>query len=114
MFGVGLPELAVILVVAVVVFGPDRLPEYARQAGRMVRQLRRFAQSAQQDLRDVLGPEYADLKLTDLDPRVAIRRHILEALEEDDLDPTGRPVDRPAPRNVLAPEERPPYDLEAT
>ena len=30
----GLPELAVIMVVAVVVFGPDRLPEFARQAGR--------------------------------------------------------------------------------
>ena len=114
MFGVGLPELAVILVVAVVVFGPDRLPEYARQAGRMVRQLRRFAQSAQQDLRDELGPEYADLKLTDLDPRVAIRRHILEALEDDDLDPTGVPVERLEPRDVLGPGERPPYDLEAT
>ncbi|MBW8750673.1 MAG: twin-arginine translocase TatA/TatE family subunit [Propionibacteriales bacterium] len=114
MFGVGLPEVAVILVVAVVVFGPDRLPEYARQAGRMVRQLRRFAQSAQQDLRDELGPEYADLKLTDLDPRVAIRRHILEALEDDDLDPTGTPVDRPVRRDLLGPDERPPYDLEAT
>jgi sec-independent protein translocase protein TatB len=113
MFGVGLPELAVILVVAMVVFGPDRLPEYARQAGRMVRQLRKFAQSAQQDLRDELGPEYADLKLTDLDPRIAIRKHILEALDEDDLDPSGSPVTRPT-RDVLGPDERPPYDLEAT
>ena len=108
MFGVGLPELAVILVVAVVVFGPDRLPEYARQAGRLVRQLRAFAQSAQQDLRDELGPEYADLKLTDLDPRVAIRKHILEALDEE-------PDTAPAQvRDVLGPEERPPYDVEAT
>jgi sec-independent protein translocase protein TatB len=114
MFGVGLPELAVIAVVAVVVFGPDRLPDYARQAGRMVRQLRKFAQSAQEDLRSELGPEYADLKLTDLDSRVAIRRHLLEALEEDDLDPTGNPVVRPPARDVLGPDERPPYDLEAT
>jgi sec-independent protein translocase protein TatB len=113
MFGVGLPELAVILIVAVVVFGPDRLPEYARQAGRMVRQLRKFAQSAQQDLRDELGPEYADLKLTDLDPRVAIRKHILEALDEEDLDPTGKPANR-VTRHVLGPDERPPYDVEAT
>ena len=113
MFGVGLPELAVIMLVAVIVFGPDRLPEYARQAGRMVRQLRKFAQSAQQDLRDELGPEYADLKLSDLDPRVAIRKHILESLDDDDLDPTGRPVER-VTRHVLGPDERPPYDLEAT
>ena len=114
MFGVGLPELAVIMLVAVMVFGPDRLPDYARQAGRMVRQLRKFAQSAQQDLRDELGPEYANLKLTDLDPRVAIRKHLLEAMEDDDLDPTGAPADRKATRDVLQPDERPPYDAEAT
>jgi sec-independent protein translocase protein TatB len=113
MFGVGLPELAVIALVAVIVFGPDRLPDYARQAGRMVRQLRKFAEAAQEDLRNELGPEYADLKLTDLDPRVAIRKHLLEALEDDDLDPMGVPVERKTP-NPLGPDERPPYDLEAT
>src|SRR3954465_10532930 len=109
MFGVGLPELAVILVVAVVVFGPDRLPDYARQAGRMVRQLRAFAQSGQQDLREELGPEYADLKLTDLDPRVAIRKHILEALDEEPDHASAEGA-----RDALGPEERPPYDVEAT
>ena len=41
MFGVGLPEFAVIALVAVIVFGPDRLPELARQAGRFVRQDRK-------------------------------------------------------------------------
>jgi sec-independent protein translocase protein TatB len=114
MFDVGIWEIIVIVVVGVVVFGPDRLPEYARQAGRLARQVRKFAQSAQQDLRDELGPEYADLKLTDLDPRVAIRKHILEAMEDDDdLDPTGTPMNR-VERDVLRPGERPPYDLEAT
>jgi len=113
MFDVGLWEIVVIVLVGVVVFGPDRLPEYARQAGRLARQLRKFAQSAQQDLRDELGPEYADLKLTDLDPRVAIRKHILEAMDEDDLDPTGAPTNR-VTRDVLGAGERPPYDVEAT
>jgi sec-independent protein translocase protein TatB len=113
MFGVGLPELAVILFVAVIVFGPERLPEYARQAGRMVRQLRQFAQSAQQDLRDELGPEFADLKLTDLDPRVAFRKHILDALDDDDLDEIAKAAAERR-RDVLAPGEQPPYDVEAT
>ena len=109
MFGIGLPELAVIAFVAVIVFGPDRLPEFARQAGRFVRTLRNLANSAQSQLRDELGPEYADLKLTDLDPRQAIRKHILEAMEDDPLD--EEPL---AAYDVLGQDERPPYDHEAT
>ncbi|MBO9521664.1 MAG: twin-arginine translocase subunit TatB [Nocardioidaceae bacterium] len=109
MFDVGIPEILVILVVAVIVFGPDRLPDYARQAGRMVRQLRQFAQGAQNDLRRELGPEYADLKLSDLDPRALIRKHVLEALDDEEIE-----MIRERRKNVLGPDERPPYDVEAT
>lgn len=109
MFGVGPAELIVIAVVALVVFGPDRLPEFARQAGRLVRQLRDLAKGAQDSLRQELGPEYADLKLTDLDPRQAIRKHILEAMEDDD------PASSLARTTASLPEgTRPPYDVEAT
>ena len=108
MLGVGLPELLVIGVIAVIVFGPDRLPEFARQAGRFVRQMRNLAQNAQSQLREELGPEYADLKLADLDPRQAIRKHILEAMDDDDI------ADPPPAHEVLAQDERPPYDHEAT
>ncbi|MFC6287533.1 sec-independent translocase [Nocardioides sp. GCM10027113] len=110
MFGVGLPELAVIALVAVVVFGPDKLPEFARQAGRFLRQVRNFANSARDELRTELGPEYADLELRDLDPRAIVKRHIVEAMEEADEEPTPRRRGlRP-----LAAGEVPPYDVEAT
>lgn len=108
MFGIGLGELAVIIVLGIILFGPDKLPEYARQAGRVVKQVRNLAQNAQTELRNELGPEYADLKLTDLDPRAAIRRHILEAMEDEPLKPV-EPGFRP-----LADAEQPPYDLDAT
>lgn len=109
MFGIGLPELLVIGVVAVLVFGPDRLPDFARQAGRFLRQVRNFTQAARDDLREELGPEFADLELSDLDPRKAVRKHILEALEEDDDVPPVRRGQQP-----LQAGEVPPYDSDAT
>ncbi|MDT0202088.1 sec-independent translocase [Nocardioides sp. AE5] len=108
MFGVGLPELAVIAVVAVLVFGPDKLPELARQAGRMVRQVKSFADSARDDLRQELGPEYADLELRDLDPRSIVRKHVIEAMDE------APGATSPASSRPLAAGELPPYDPEAT
>jgi sec-independent protein translocase protein TatB len=116
-FDVGFAEVLVILVVAVFVFGPEKLPEFARQAGRLLRQLRRLARSAQDDLRRELGPEYADLKLTDLDPRVALRKHILEAMEDDDLDeadPVAPALEQVDDGPPLADGEIPPFDSEAT
>src|SRR3712207_822621 len=101
----------VILVVALLAFGPDRLPDFARQAGRMVRQVRRFANSARDDIRAELGPEYADFQLNDLDPRKAIRKHILEAWDdEDDAVPAASTtLDAPLPYGEI-----PPYDVDAT
>lgn len=82
MFGIGLPELGVIFFVAVLVFGPDRLPDFARQAGRFLYQAKKVATSARDDLRSELGPDYADLRLQDLDPRNVVRKHIVEAMND--------------------------------
>jgi|SRR5687768_1672470 sec-independent protein translocase protein TatB len=111
MFGIGVPEFMVILVVALLAFGPDRLPDFARQAGRMVRQVRKFANSARDDIRAELGPGYADFQLNDLDPRKAIRKHILEAWDdEDEAAPAGmKAANQPLPHG-----EVPPYDVDAT
>src|ERR1700753_4161581 len=109
MFGVGLPELAVIAFVAILVFGPDKLPDLARQAGRMVRQVRTFANQARDELRDELGPEYADLDLRDLDPRTIVKRHIIEAMNE--LDEEEEQTAKVVP---LGNNELPPFAADAT
>src|SRR5690348_1829678 len=109
MFGISLPEMMIIAFVAIIMFGPERMPELARSAARLLKNLRTLASKTQEDLRRELGPEFADLRLTDLDPRQAIRRHVLDGL---DLDlnpdaPTNRTADAVA---TLGVDERPPFD----
>jgi sec-independent protein translocase protein TatB len=110
-FGVGLTEMVVIAFVAVLVFGPERLPEFARQSGRLIRRMRDLATNARDDLRSELGPDYADLELRDLDPRAIVRKHVMEALAEEDAAADRR---RRATAPALAEGEVPPYDAEAT
>lgn len=110
MFGVGLPEMAVIVVIAIIVFGPDRLPDFARQAGRMLRQLRQFSQAARDDIRNELGPEFADFELTDLDPRRAVRKYMADVMDDD----PGATVSVRRGMRPLEAGELPPYDPDAT
>ena len=55
MLGVGFPELVLILVVALIVLGPQRLPEVARMLGRAYGQLRRASEEFQNTIRQDLA-----------------------------------------------------------
>ena len=103
--------MAVIALVAVVVFGPDKLPEFARQAGRFLHRLKVFATGARDELRTELGPQFSDLELRDLDPRSIVRKHIVEAMEEAEAESAQRKRRGLRP---LGDGEVPPYDAEAT
>jgi sec-independent protein translocase protein TatB len=80
-FDIGLGELLVLVVAALFVFGPDRLPGVAAQAVKTLRALREMASSAGRDINDAIGPELRELDvrqdlqgLRDLDPRRALGR----------------------------------------
>lgn len=76
MFNIGPVEFLVLAIVALIVIGPDKLPNLARDAARMLRQLREMATGARQQLRDELGPEFADVDLRNLNPRTAVQRAV--------------------------------------
>ena len=84
MFDVGLPEFFVLGLVALLVFGPERLPEVALQAARMIRRLRGMAESAKSELTENLEPHMRELsELRELDPRKMARRYVLDPVDED-------------------------------
>ncbi|GAA1376844.1 hypothetical protein GCM10009638_15900 [Luteococcus sanguinis] len=74
-----------LVVLATIMFGPEKIPEFSRKAARVVFFLRNIANNAQNQLRAELGPEYADLDIRDLNPKTFVQKHIINAVQ-DDLD----------------------------
>ena len=122
-------EIIVLLGLAIVLFGPDKLPQAAASAARFLRQVRAFGENARADLRNELGPEFDGLDLQDLNPKTFVRKNLLGEGEElrelrDELNRDYRDLrtlgtdEVPAPRRAqpgaLAAGERPPYDADAT
>ncbi len=124
MFGINGAEFVVLLVVAVIVIGPERLPRYAEQLGAFVRTARGFLKDAKSRVDEELGPEVSDVDWSKLDPRqYDPRRIVREALLDDDdlLGTSSRPrsaspVPPPPPAPVDADGVRvpAPFDDEAT
>lgn len=82
MFDIGPQEFLLLIVFAVVIFGPEKLPELARKAAHVLQYVRQLAGSAQTQLRSELGPGFEDLDFADLNPKAFVRKHLLE-----DVDP---------------------------
>jgi Tat protein translocase TatB subunit len=75
-FGIGIPEMLLILVVAMLVFGPDRLPQVAMQLGRMVRDFRRWSADMTAEFQDVakeFSSEFEELRAATQDLQAELR-----------------------------------------
>ena len=95
----GLGRLLVLGVVGLLVFGPERLPELAGQAGRSLRKLRQSLSALSADLQESSGVDVAELRR--LDPRTVIR----EALSDDPV--SELPQGTPALELLTAPDTTP-------
>ena len=85
LFGINGTEMLILVVVALVVIGPKRLPEYAQKLRELVRQMRRMAEGAKDSVRRDFGDDFKDVDWEKLDPRqYDPRRIVREALVEED------------------------------
>ncbi|WP_338686302.1 sec-independent translocase [Streptomyces acidiscabies] len=78
---IGPLELVTLAVLAVLIFGPDKLPKVIQDVTRTLRKIREFSESAKQDIRTELGPEFKDFEFEDLNPKTFIRKQ----LDNDEL-----------------------------
>ncbi len=109
-FDLSITKILVLLVIGLVIFGPDQLPKMAKQLGGTLRDLRRVADKAKADLTEGLGPEFSEFDISDLNPRSFVRKHLMDDLDIDKF--MDEPV-RSSPHPMDS-GQRPPFDPEAT
>lgn len=104
MFDINGWELLILGVLAILVLGPERLPDYAAKFGRFVRQARTMAERAKVQLKDEMGPEFSDIDWRAYDPRQydprKIVREALNSADGDDLDGGPHQADTPGKRDM--------------
>jgi sec-independent protein translocase protein TatA len=91
----GPAEILVILVIALLVFGPARLPEIGRQVGRGVRELRKFQDIVKRDLDEVLADDTTEAPKGDPPPTLPPKA--IEAPSEPSAAPPPASTPPPSP-----------------
>ncbi|MFE4502914.1 Sec-independent protein translocase protein TatB [Rhodococcus sp. NPDC056743] len=144
MFGnIGWGEFMILLVAALVILGPERLPGAVSWVTRSLRQVREYASGAQNQLKEELGTDFEDLrkpladlnKLRGMTPRAVITQHLLDgddSLFTGDFDKKSQSNVKPQSGSSVKPQsgaqepmsltkdkplaagERPPVDFDAT
>ena len=77
-FDIGPLELITLIVLAVLIFGPEKLPKVIQDVAGFIRKVRQFSDNAKEDIRSELGPEFKDFEFEDLNPKNFARKHLLE------------------------------------
>jgi sec-independent protein translocase protein TatB len=95
--GINGPEFLLLLIIGLMVIGPSRLPEYTQKLANIVKEIRRMASGAREQIKEEVGIDIDDVDWKKYDPRqYDPRRIIKEAL----LDDGSKPVSAGAPAAV--------------
>lgn len=131
MLGINGPEFLLLLIIGLLVIGPSRLPEYTQKLANIVKEVRRMASGAREQIKEEVGIDIDDVDWKKYDPRqYDPRRIIKEALLDDDTKPVSAGAPAAAASAVAASAaaerrparvmerllegERAPFDSEAT
>ncbi len=82
-FDFGAGEVIGLALLAMILLGPDKLPQFAVDAAKMVKKIKNFASTATSELKENLGPGFEDLQPSDLHYKTFIKKQLANALEED-------------------------------
>jgi sec-independent protein translocase protein TatB len=89
-FGINGPEFFLLLIIGILVIGPKRLPEYTQKLANLVKEVRRMASGAREQIKEEVGIDIDEVDWKKYDPRqYDPRRIIKEALLDDDSKPVS-------------------------
>ncbi len=91
MFNIGGGEILALLVIGMILIGPDRLPNMAADAARLLIKVKNMAQNLTNELKENLGPGYEDMQVKDLHPKALIKKHIGDVIDKSDLEVKQKP-----------------------
>jgi sec-independent protein translocase protein TatB len=115
--GLSFEKVLIIALIAAFLIGPQKLPQYAASLARLVKRVRQMADSAQDRVRQEMGPEFDDLDWRKMDPRQYDPRRIIREALLDDEPVQVKPVtvSQSAARKRAALDGLPvPFDSEST
>jgi sec-independent protein translocase protein TatB len=84
MFGIGFEKLLTLAILAAVLIGPDKLPQFAVDAAKFIQKMRGLSRDAMTEFKSQLGPEYANMDIKDLNPKTFIANHLDEIAKSTD------------------------------
>lgn len=96
-------QFIILVVLALVLLGPERLPQYARNLARWTKKARYWAEDAKGRFKDETGTDFDDVDWRKYDPRQYDPRRIIREALSEELDDLDLLKDSPTPRQSMRP-----------